>query len=67
MSKLDRNKRNADIDRSLSELFEPKLAAAACNLPPHVVYRRMRELDLEKVWVTRAEKETIRQQRNKST
>ena len=63
MSKLDRNKKNADIDRMLADLQEPKFIALDCGVHLQTVYRRMRERDLEKVWVTRDEKQLIRSTR----
>ena len=63
MSKLDRNRKNADIDRMLADLQEPKFVAAECGVNVQTVYRRMRERDLEKAWLTREEKHLIRSKR----
>lgn len=47
----------------LADLQEPKFVAAECGVNVQTVYRRMRERDLEKAWLTREEKHLIRSKR----
>lgn len=63
MSKLDRDGKNSEIDRMLSELHDPKVIAFTCGVHLQSIYRRMRERDLERAWLTRDEKELIRTKR----
>ena len=63
MSRADAKIRNAKIDAMLDELYEPKAIAATVNCAMKVVYERMWDRRLHKIYVTAEEKLAIRQGR----
>lgn len=63
MSKADAKKRDDEIDRHLDDLLEVKAIAALCNVHVTLVYQRMWERRLHKVYVTSEEKAALRAMR----